>query len=43
MTPRTNHPRTALVTGGVRDGDAVVTLGVQKLAAGTRVRTVELR
>ena len=33
----------ALVTGGVRDGDAVVTLGVQKLDAGTRVRTVQPR
>jgi hypothetical protein len=33
----------ALVTAGVRDGDAVVTLGVQKLDAGTRVRTVQPR
>jgi RND family efflux transporter MFP subunit len=33
----------ALVTGGVADGDAVVTLGVQKLVAGARVRAVETR
>src|SRR5262245_3912020 len=33
----------ALVTGGVNDGDKVVTLGVQKLIAGQRVRTVEVR
>jgi RND family efflux transporter MFP subunit len=32
---------TALVTAGVADGDKVVTLGVQKLVAGTRVRPVE--
>jgi RND family efflux transporter MFP subunit len=31
----------ALVTSGVGDGDKVVTLGVQKLEAGLRVRTVE--
>ena len=31
----------ALVTGGVADGDKVVTLGVQKLVAGARVRAVE--
>jgi RND family efflux transporter MFP subunit len=31
----------ALVTAGVADGDQVVTLGVQKLVAGTPVRTVE--
>ena len=31
----------ALVTGGVRDGDRVVTLGVQKLESGARVRAVE--
>jgi hypothetical protein len=31
---------TALVTSGVRDGDQVVTLGVQKLEAGLKVRTV---
>lgn len=30
----------ALVTSGVRDGDQVVTLGVQKLEAGLKVRTV---
>jgi RND family efflux transporter MFP subunit len=33
----------ALVTGGVRDGDKVVTLGVQKLIAGQKVRTVDVR
>ena len=31
----------ALVSAGVADGDKVVTLGVQKLVAGTRVRAVE--
>ena len=31
----------ALVTSGVKDGDKVVTLGVQKLEAGLKVRTVE--
>jgi RND family efflux transporter MFP subunit len=31
----------ALVTGGIRDGDKVVTLGVQKLEAGRKVRTLE--
>ena len=31
----------ALVTAGVADGDKIVTLGVQKLVAGTRVRAVE--
>ena len=31
----------ALVTAGVADGEKVVTLGVQKLVAGTRVRAVE--
>jgi RND family efflux transporter MFP subunit len=34
---------TALVTGGVQDGDKVVTLGVQKLIAGQRVRTIDAR
>ncbi len=33
----------ALVTSGIRDGDQVVTLGVQKLEAGLKVRTVEVR
>jgi len=32
---------TALVTSGVQDGDKVVTLGVQKLIAGQRVRTID--
>jgi len=31
----------ALVTAGLADGDKVVTLGVQKLVAGTRVRAIE--
>jgi RND family efflux transporter MFP subunit len=33
----------ALVTAGVADGEKVVTLGVQKLVAGTRARAVETR
>ncbi|MPZ58026.1 MAG: efflux RND transporter periplasmic adaptor subunit [Rhizobiales bacterium] len=33
----------ALVTGGIGSGDKVVTLGVQKLEAGLKVRTVESR
>ena len=33
----------ALVTSGVSDGARVVTLGVQKLEAGLRVRTIETR
>ena len=33
----------ALVTAGVRDGESVVTLGVQKLQAGFKVRTVDAR
>jgi multidrug efflux pump subunit AcrA (membrane-fusion protein) len=32
----------ALVSAGVHDGDRIVTLGVQKLEAGVRVRAVEL-
>lgn len=32
---------TALVTGGVQEGDKVVTLGVQKLVAGQKVRTID--
>jgi RND family efflux transporter MFP subunit len=31
----------ALVSSGIADGDRVVTLGVQKLAAGTKVRPIE--
>ena len=31
----------ALVTSGIQNGDAVVTLGVQKLVAGTQVRVVD--
>jgi len=31
----------ALVSAGVSDGEEVVTLGVQKLEPGTRVRTVD--
>jgi hypothetical protein len=33
----------ALVTGGVSDGDRVVTLGVQKLLDGEHVRTIDRR
>ena len=33
----------ALVTSGVADGDRVVTLGVQKLNAGEKVRTIDAR
>ena len=33
----------ALVTAGIRDGETVVTLGVQKLRAGLKVRTVDAR
>lgn len=33
----------AVVTSGVRDGDKVVTLGAQKLEAGLKVRTVDIR
>ena len=34
---------TALVTSGVRDGDRIVKLGVQKLDAGERVRAIDER
>ena len=33
----------ATITSGVNEGDKVVTLGVQKLEAGLKVRTVEIR
>jgi RND family efflux transporter MFP subunit len=33
----------ALITGGVNNGERVVTLGVQTLEAGLRVRTIEAR
>jgi len=33
--------RVALVTGGLREGDEVVTLGVQKLEPGLKVRTLD--
>ncbi len=33
----------ALVTSGIDDGDKIVTLGAQKLEAGLKVRTVEIR
>jgi RND family efflux transporter MFP subunit len=33
----------ALITSGVRDGERIVTLGVHKLEAGLKVRTVEVR
>jgi RND family efflux transporter MFP subunit len=35
--------KTALVTDGLHDGDAIVTLGVQKLEAGVKVRPIETR
>jgi hypothetical protein len=31
----------AFVTAGLRSGETVVTLGVQKLTAGAKVRTIE--
>jgi RND family efflux transporter MFP subunit len=34
---------TALITSGLAAGDKIVTLGVQKLEAGLKVRTIELR
>jgi RND family efflux transporter MFP subunit len=34
---------TALITSGLNTGDRIVTLGVQKLEAGLKVRTIELR
>lgn len=37
------NEETALVTAGLRSGEQVVTLGVQKLEAGLKVRTVALR
>jgi hypothetical protein len=33
----------ALLSAGVADGEKVVTLGVQKLEPGTRVRTIDAR
>jgi hypothetical protein len=33
----------ALVTAGLKDGEQVVTLGVQKLEAGLKVRAVDTR
>jgi len=33
--------RDVLIAGGVSDGDAVVTLGVQKLDPGQKVRVVQ--
>jgi RND family efflux transporter MFP subunit len=33
----------ALITGGINNGDRIVTLGVQTLEAGQRVRTIETR
>ena len=33
----------AAVTSGISEGDKVVTLGVQKLEAGLKVRSVELQ
>jgi hypothetical protein len=33
----------ALVSSGIDDGDTIVTLGVQKLEAGLKVRPIEAR
>ena len=33
----------ALVTAGINGGDKIVTLGVQKLEAGLKVRAIETR
>ena len=43
MTVASFTEDTALVTSGVSDGDRVVTLGVQKLDAGRKVRTIDER
>jgi len=43
ITVASFNEHTAVVTAGVADGDRVVTLGVQKLEAGLRVRTVDVR
>jgi RND family efflux transporter MFP subunit len=41
VTVATFNEKVALVTSGIQNGDEVVTLGVQKLVAGTQVRTVD--
>jgi RND family efflux transporter MFP subunit len=43
ITVASFNEHTALVTAGIADGDQVVTLGVQKLEAGLKVRTVDVR
>jgi RND family efflux transporter MFP subunit len=43
VTVASFNEQTALVTAGIADGDRVVTLGVQKLEAGLKVRTVDVR
>ncbi len=43
MTVASFTEDSALVTAGLADGDRVVTLGVHKLEAGDKVRTVEAR
>jgi hypothetical protein len=43
VTVASFNEHNALVTGGVRDGDSVVTLGVQQLEAGLKVRTLSAR
>ena len=43
MTVASFTENAALVTAGLRDGEQVVTLGVQKLEAGLKVRAIEAR
>ena len=43
VTVASFNESTALVISGISDGDKVVTLGVQKLEAGLKVRTIDLR
>ena len=43
VTVATFGSRTAAVTEGLSDGDTIVTLGVQKLEAGRKVRPLPLR
>jgi RND family efflux transporter MFP subunit len=43
VTVASFNEQTALVTAGIADGDRIVTLGVQKLEAGLKVRTVDIR
>jgi RND family efflux transporter MFP subunit len=43
ITVASFNEQSALVTSGVRDGDSVVTLGVQQLEPGLKVRTLSTR